>query len=331
MSIIVRMNNVKHAYPGELSFAWPGRIASDALGSSDALADNRGGHTSASLMITDDSGVTLHHLLVDAGIGTLASLNEAVSLSPKRIDAILVTHGDMDHIAELSLIGGMFRRLSRYGLLDALQPIPIPVWSIAEVRDMFQARTFPQVAWSPVRAPTAPLRFMSLDLDRNVDEVPVYRTFQPLGPDCPLRITPVGGVWHRDCVIYVVEVANRKIIFAWDMEKLPWDTEPGRAGLLSEELREILREPDLVVMESNTFERRPTGHICVHDVLRFIQEIGRPDTVCRLVHYSGFEDFFASPSAGARTPIYDYAQLEVEIQKLDPRLKVARAGDEYVL
>jgi hypothetical protein len=49
------------------------------------------------------------------------------------------------------------------------------------------------------------------------------------------------------------------------------------------------------------------------------------------VHYSGFEDFFGAPPGTARTPIYDSARLESEVQKLDARIRVARPGDEYVV
>jgi phosphoribosyl 1,2-cyclic phosphodiesterase len=336
MGVIVRMNNVKHAYPGELGFAWPGTLPDEALGGCDVLADNEGGHTSASLMLTDDAGEVVHHVLVDAGLGTLSSLREAVRQSGRwrgriHIDAILVTHNHTDHLAELPLIGGMFRRLRTCGLVGDRQPFPIPVWCMAEVGERFGAKFPSPPAPPPARLRDERLRFLLFGLDRWVQTAPVYRTIYPLGPDGGLRVTPVGGVAHANGVIFVVEVEDRKIILAWDMGKLPWDRDTRTAGSISEDLRAILGDPDLVIIEANTFEKRDTGHICAHDAGRFLRAVGKPDTRCYLVHYSGFEDFFGSPPGTAPTPIYDNAQLESEVEKLDGRMGVARAGDEVVV
>jgi hypothetical protein len=130
-------------------------------------------------------------------------------------------------------------------------------------------------------------------------------------------------------VIFVLEVEGRKIILAWDMGKLPWDRDARTAGAIPEELGAILGDADLVVMESNTLDKRDTGHICAHDAVRFMKEVGRPDTPCYLVHYSGFEDYFGSPPGTARTPMYDNEHLQSEVQRLDGRLRVAKSGDEY--
>jgi len=333
MGVIVRINNVKHAYPGELGFAWPGTLPEEARGGSDVLQDNEGGHTSASLMLTDDAGPVRHHVLVDAGLGTVSSLREAVRQSWRWrgrmwIDAILVTHNHSDHLAELPLIGGMFRRLREYGLVGQRQPLPIPVWCMAEVGERFATRSPSPAAPPPARQREERLQFLPFEWDGWAGIAPVYRTVYPLGPDGGLRVTPVGGIAHAKGVIFVLKVQGRKIILAWDMGKLPWDPSARTPGTIPEELRVLLGDPDLVIIESNTLEKRDTGHICAHDVVRFLRAVGKPDTQCYLVHYSGFEDFFGAPPGTARTPIYDSARLELEVQKLDARIRIARPGDE---
>jgi hypothetical protein len=253
----------------------------------DLLADNEGAHTSASLMVTDDAGAVAHHVLVNAGLGTLSNLREAVR-----------------------------------------QPSPIPTWCMVEVGDRPSVRPSTPPAQPPAKPRESRLRFLPFELDRWVGTAPAYRAVCPPGPNSGLRVTAVGGVAQANGVIFVLEVEGRKIILVWDVGKLPRDRDGRTAGAIPEELRAILGDVDLMVIESNTLEKWDTGLIRTHLAARFIKETGRPDTPCTLVHYSGLEGFFVSPPGRERTPICDNVHLESEVQRLDGRLEVARAGDE---
>lgn len=67
-------------------------------------APERQANTSASLITLDDQGRTVHHLLFDAGLGVVDSLNNSPYLqgSAARLDGIALTHWHPDHVAELN-------------------------------------------------------------------------------------------------------------------------------------------------------------------------------------------------------------------------------------
>jgi len=310
-SVAVRINNVKHGYPGELGFAFPPASAEmKAEMKQDVLADNHGGNTSASLVVRDETGRVQFHVLIDAGMGTVSSLAQEKDLWPKRVDLILITHGDIDHHSELPYMCEIPIRLKKRGLgeldhsLNACpQPDPIPIYAAQSgAKRLVKAYSFAMRC--PDLAATAKdrneiaakepkqgwiHRVESLENTAGSGRTPPVNE----GPDEDHQfvITPIGGVGHRNCVIYVVEFGStdekRKIVFGWDMEYLPWKE---LEGTEAEDVVKLLSGADLMFVEMNTCLRRTTGHICYEEVKELVERTQPKE--CYVIHYSGFEDQF---------------------------------------
>lgn len=349
--VAIRMNNVKHAFPGELSFL------NQRSFKEDAVRDNQGGNTSASLVVWDESGRNVvFHMLVDAGMGTIRSLAQASDFgSPKRVDLILVTHGHIDHHCELVYACEMpvrlWKRRDKFPEFQT-QPVPVPVYApgmpsgcarrLAEIygysigyhEEGLDAREKVHVAGEAAKkngwihavhslCPTnGPIR--SLRVEEGPDE------------SHQLKITPVGGVKHANALIYVVEIGGgddkKKIVFAWDMECLPWnDLSASDVPVVDT----LLHDADLMFVEMNTLLPRTTGHISFDRVSEFVNRTKPRE--CYVVHYSGFEDEFPGEKDQpvlVQEPIMCLDQLDDWLKarcnrEQVPIVRAARAGTWY--
>ncbi len=237
------------------------------------VGQTRGGHTAGLLTHKrDDNGVT--NVLFDAGLGTIDGLNDLSDFSWQWPLQVFITHGHIDHHAELMVLSELWckREASpRQPLLvrttertfDCIQPVHS--YGFAGGNTLSFARIVPGTA----EKPSPPV------------EVGIFRVFA-------LCVDHFPG-----SVIYVVEAAGHKIIVGWDMKTL-----------LNPKDYPILKNPSLALLEANTWSAlsQRTGHTSVEDLVdngsfKFIQSLDAalPDPAqdCHgvyLVHYGGGED-----------------------------------------
>lgn len=323
--IAVRMNNVKHAFPGELGF-----VSSESLldmgVKTGAIKDNHGGNTSASLIVWEKEvdvayKKVVFHLLVDVGMGTIRSLAQASDFYPKRIDLILITHGHVDHHSELPYACLIPTRLAkrRVGGLslegERKQPKPVPIYASVGTAMTIAEKRYPYAITAIGGAPGG--KFGLVYQVASLVPTNGRRLSSPVqeGPDRDhlLRITPVGGVGHDkgDALIYVVEFGTddpRKIVFAWDMQYVPWD---GLSIPEAEAAKVLLSNADLVFIAMNTCLARSTGHGAYDTVAEFLNTCPpKSEGECYVVHYSGLEDQFSDPDRGDTNETLDIMSHE---------------------
>lgn len=351
--VAVRMNNIKHAFPGELRFAFPN--GSEEI-KPEVIRNNCGGNTSASVVVWDESTERkriMFHILVDAGMGIISSLAQEKRLSPKRIDLILITHGHIDHHSELVYVCEIPVRLKKRNLGElksqqdpCTQPVPIPIYAPERAAKRL-GEIYSYTMACPDMASDEEERKKFESKAKNGWIYPIYSLYPTNGlqrkppvnegpdGDHKFMITPVGGVKHANGVIYVVEFGQheqlRKIVFAWDMECLPWSEQ---AEPVAEGVKKLLSDADLMFVEMNTCLPRTTGHICYDQVKEFVAETC--PKCCYVVHYSGFEDKFPGDKDQGK-PTENIRSLDQLDEWLKQKcsddgiqaIKAARAGEWY--
>lgn len=271
------------------------------------VGQTRGGHTAGLLTHKrDDSVVT--NILFDAGLGTIDGLNDLSEFSWKWPLEVFITHGHIDHHAELMILSELWckREASlRQPLLvrttektyDWIQPVHS--YGFAGGNSLSFARLIPGSA----EKLTPPV------------EVGIFRVFA-------LSVDHFPG-----SVIYVVEAAGHKIIVCWDMKTL-----------LNPNDYPILKNPSLALLEANTWTALSdrTGHTSVAELVdngefNFIQSLDAdsPDPAqdrhgVYLVHYGGGED-----PDGAMSDAQLASKFKSTYPELGPLVNVAKRGQSW--
>jgi phosphoribosyl 1,2-cyclic phosphodiesterase len=264
-------------------------------------------NTSCSLFASaNEETDKIFHMLIDSGHGIVQSIQKGIpdlglnnlpssSSSPSLItvpDAILITHSHEDHIAELTLLADKAIGSSKH----------LNVYCTSECRDQILAK-YPQMS--------------SMIKNNQIS----FTMFQP-GENFqvgPFSIMPISS-YHGDnsppgCVVYVVKLANRKIIIGWDFLSLHNVDE------------NLLWNPDLAILGTQSYNPHPqTGMISVSEAFELIRRWNVKE--CYIVHYRGLLDFEEASNQWFRGPTK--AMTTDELQKvIDSNLKIISSEGRF--
>ena len=292
------------------------------------------GNASVSLMVKRNGKVVEHHL-VDAGLSVVENL--VACGGPWPVSSVLLTHAHFDHIAGLDNLVGSLARSTKSGELQG-QRIPVPVYCTPET-------------W--VAGPKGHFPFLSPEESgkRKMEhrEVVPGKPFVPGGYE-GLVVTALPVVHFKDSVIYVVEFwrnpaarmrgdkPDAKVVLCWDLLRflLPTDTKHHEFKSELTGTSELLRNPDLLVMEINTWNPRPATHHISYTEAKTLVELWSPKRVF-FVHYAGAEDqaegapIDPQNSDPAKGPVAAADLERAIVRDLGDKASVGFAGRLFVL
>ena len=109
----------------------------------------------------------------------------------------------------------------------------------------------------------------------------------------PFSVMPISSYHGENSppgfVIYIVKLANRKVIVGWDFLSLPNVDE------------NLLWNPDLVILGTQSYNPHPqTGMISVSEAFELIRRWNAKE--CYIVHYRGLLDFEDASNQWFRGP-----------------------------
>jgi phosphoribosyl 1,2-cyclic phosphodiesterase len=265
-------------------------------------------NTSCSLFASanEETG-QIFHMLVDVGHGIVQSIQKGISdlglnnlrssstSSPSSIifpDTVLVTHSHEDHIAELPLLADKAIGSSKH----------LKICCTSECRDQILTN-HPQIS-SMVK--NNQISFTILKPGENFQIGPF--SVMPI-PSYHGENSPPGSV------IYIVRLANRKVIVGWDFLSLPHVDE------------NLLWNPDLAILGTQSYNPHPqTGMISVSEAFELIRRWNVKE--CYIVHYRGLLDFEEASNQWFRGPTK--AMTTDELQKvIDSNLKIISSEGRF--
>ena len=265
-------------------------------------------NTSCSLFAsTNQETGQIFHMLVDVGHGIVQSIQKGISdlglnnlrssstSSPSSIifpDTVLVTHSHEDHIAELPLLADNAIGSSKH----------LNVYCTSECRDQILTN-YPQIS--------------SMMKNNQIS----FTLLQPgeifqVGPFSVMPILSYHGENSPPgSVIYIVKLANRKVIIGWDFLSLPNVDE------------NLLWNPDLAILGTQSFNpHTQTGMISVSEAFELIRRWNIKE--CYIVHYRGLLDFEEASNQWFRGPTK--AMTTDELQKvIDSNLKIISSEGRF--
>jgi phosphoribosyl 1,2-cyclic phosphodiesterase len=246
-------------------------------------------NTSCSLFATASQTNQIFHILVDIGQGIIKSIEKGIfnlgfSSSSILPDALLVTHSHDDHIKELPLLADKTSKSKN-----------LNIYCTSQCRDQILSK-YPQLS---SKINNNELVFSIVQPDQ---------TFQ-LGP---FSVIPLladhGNNSPAGSVIYIVKLANHKVIIGWDFLSLPNVNE------------DLLWNPDLAILGTQSYNPHPqTGMISVSEAFELVRRWNAKE--CYIVHYRGLLDFEEATNQWFRGPVK--AMTVGELQKvIDSHLQI---------
>ena len=230
----------------------------------------RGGQVAGLFTLLED-GTARQHILIDAGLGTLEAIADFCpdEFWDDPLD-IFVTHGHIDHHAELMIVSEIYCTRRGVDIYDLRPPLDV------YCTDGTQAHLDMTHRWGYTGGKT--LNHIPIS-----DGVPVERG--------PFRITPIEVDHFDGAAIFVVEFElsqPHKVLIGWDMTTLP----------LAEPQVALMRNPSLALIEATTWQALSVGHTSIEELVDsgFLDklELGYEPQNQRygayFVHYSGLED-----------------------------------------
>ena len=232
----------------------------------------KGGHV-AGLLSHIVEGQVKQNILIDAGLGTLEGLADLVedSFWDEPL-AIFITHGHIDHHAELMILSEIYCQRRGVDIHDIRPPLPV-YCTVETQRHLFSTHRYGFTGGATLQhelvLPGSTVRLGSFDL------------------------TPLAVDHFEGAVIYVIQFDfehQHKIVIGWDMTTLP----------LAVEQLAWLHSPSLALLEATTWHpiAGETSHTSIEDLVTtgFLDKLhlqfapAREKYGAYLVHYSGRED-----------------------------------------
>lgn len=256
------------------------------------IGQDKGGCV-AGLLTHIQDGTVRQNLLIDCGFGTVESVADACArglLSEQdfwdRPLAVLVTHGHIDHHAELMILSEYYCQRRGSSLHDVRPPLPV---------------------------------YSTLETQNHLGRVHYYGygkgntlTPRPISPHKlfgvgPFQILPVPVDHFEGAVFYAIRFGTHKLVICWDLTGPPAD-ELARLALVS---------PSLALVEATTWcaMAEETTHAGIEALVEtgFIERLeleydpAREKYGAYLVHYSGWEDSFGMLTEGQLKMRFDVA------------------------
>ena len=224
-----------------------------------------GGHV-AGLLTQIEEGQVKQNILIDCGLGTLEGIADACDDTFwDQPLAIWITHGHIDHHAELMILSEIYCK--RRGKNNRDKRPALPVLCTADTqKHLFATHRYGYAGGATL----------------------AHRLLTPNEPvACGVfNITPLAVDHFEGAVIFLIEFGSHKILIAWDMTTLPFTPR--------------LRGPSLTFVEATTWTPRveDTGHTSITELVEsgFLKQLqlefdpAREKYGAYLVHYSGWED-----------------------------------------
>ena len=268
------------------------------------LGQTRGGQVSG-LLTHRVADVVQQNILFDAGLGTLEAIadfcDDAFWDEPL---AIFITHGHIDHHAELMILSEIYCQRRGQSIYDIRPPL------LVYCTDETQVHLYNTHRYGYSGGNT--LQHVTIGSGTKVMQDVV-------------GITPLAVDHFEGALIYVIEFgAERphKIIIGWDLTSLPW------------QYLDTLRAASLALFEATTWQSMAaeTGHSSVEDLassgfLAQLQLRHKPAQAlfgAYFVHYSGWED-----PDGMLTDDQVKQKFDIQYPKLANLVRMAQRGQRW--
>jgi phosphoribosyl 1,2-cyclic phosphodiesterase len=256
-------------------------------------------NTSCSIFTKDEGGTSneIFHMLVDIGEGVIKSIEKGTpdleSSLPVSIfnvpNVILITHAHDDHIKELPLL------LDKAGYDKSTK---LKVLCTQLCRDQI-IRRFPHLS----------------EANRSLFNILRSGERYNIGPFSVMPILSNHYIDNNEnnnssnSVIYLITMADRKIIIGWDFLSLDANVD-----------QNLFWNPDLLILGTETYNHHPeTGMISVTEAYDIVRRWNAKE--CYIVHYSGLRDFEEAKNQWFRGPTK--AMTSDELQKtIDSHLRL---------
>ncbi len=267
------------------------------------LGQMKGGQVSG-LVTHEVDGEVHQRVLIDCGLGTLESI--ADHLPDSFWDdplAIIVTHGHIDHHAELMVISEMY--CQRRGTHWRQVRPPLSVYATQGTLEHLD-----RTHWWGFRGGNSLTHQL----------IASHETFTI----APFSITTIPVEHFVDSVNFLIQFElsqSHKIYIGWDMTKPPLQSVP------------LVKRPSLAFFDATTWGEREVGHICIEDLagsgylpsLQLEYAPAQQKYGGYLLHYSGWEDV-----GGMLTDQALKEKFDAKFPDLASVIRVAERGQTWI-